>query len=561
MNVEGDLVQGGWLSAVGLEGEVREVGLLQVLTGSHAVRRLDVPVATMLPALLRQLLLPVVLDALGAPRSRRDWGERFGRGRFSPSEVDQLTHYLTDRYGRRFRVFDVERPFGQVAGLTAISGDVKPSTLLVPSIASGNNVPLFSALSEADHLELTDVQAALWLLHAQCWDTAAIKTGAVGDSQAKAGKTTGNPTSPLGQLGVIVPTGRTLYETLLLNTPVLPDGLDEADRPQWAWDERPASLGWKSPASPEWSARPAGGLLDLLTFQSRRIRLIGEETEQGVRVRQVVVCAGDRLAQTPEREPHTAWNHTAKPKAGQPPRRPRRHMSGRAAWQGLGALLALALPEDGDGPYTSVLLRQIGDLRADELLPADYPLGVETSALEYGNQSAVVENAIADTLPLPVVSLVAADDWLRAALLECAEQADRSGRALDGLHADLRRAAGGDALPRDRGERPSARLLHTVDTSMRRLLAGLRTIGEDYDQLERAQHAWELTLFQAAVREADALLAAVPARAVVGRTEKVNGKEVVFRSGKAAGVCRKRLNEILPRAVETRTAVREGSAA
>lgn len=96
---------------------------------------------------------------------------------------------------------------------------------------------------------------------------------------------------------------------------------------------------------------------------------------------------------------------------------------------------------------------------------------------------------------------------------------------------------------------------------MRRLLAGLRTIGEDYDQLERAQHAWELTLFQAAVREADALLAAVPARAVVGRTEKVNGKEVVFRSGKAAGVCRKRLNEILPRAVETRTAVREGSAA
>ncbi|WRZ96387.1 type I-E CRISPR-associated protein Cse1/CasA (plasmid) [Streptomyces sp. NBC_01007] len=560
METTGDLVHEGWISAVALDGEVEAVGLLQALAGSHTIRRLDVPVATMLPALLRQLLLPVVLDALGAPRSRREWGERFTRGRFSPEEVELLTGYLTGRYGDRFRLFGAERPFGQVAGLAALSGDVKPATLLVPSVASGNNVPLFSAFSEADHLDLTAVRAALWLVHAQCWDTAAIKTGAVGDPQAKAGKTTGNPTGPLGQLGVIVATGRTLYETLLLNTPVMPDGLEGTDRPQWAWDERPEALGWKSPASPEWSARPAGGLLDVLTFQSRRIRLIGEDTGQGVRVRQVVVCAGDRLAQTPETDPHTAWNHTAKPKPGQPPRRPRRHVSGRAAWQGLGALLALALPEDSDGPYTSLLLRQIGDLRADGVLPADYPLGVETCALEYGNQSAVVENALADTLPLPVVSLVAGDDWLRAALLECVEQADRTGRALDGLHADLRRAAGGDPLPRDKGERPSARFLHTVDAGMRRLLAGLRTIGEDYDLLERAQRAWELTLLRAAVREADMLLAAVPARAVVGRTERLNGKDVVFRSGKAVGMFRMRVSEILPRAVEA-PAVQEVGAA
>ncbi|UXY25182.1 type I-E CRISPR-associated protein Cse1/CasA [Streptomyces sp. HUAS TT20] len=555
-----DLVGEGWLAAVTLDGTTENLGLLRTLTEAHRIRRLDVPVATMQPAVLRQMLLPVLLDALGAPRSRREWQQRFERGQFSPEEAGRLTTYLTDRYGDRFRLFDVERPFGQAAGLTALNGEVKPSTLLVPSVASGNNVPLFSAFSEADHLDLAAAQAVLWLLHAQCWDTAAIKTGAVGDSQAKAGKTTGNPTGPLGQLGVIVPTGRTLFETLLLNTPVLPDGLEAGDRPQWAWDERPASLGWKSPAGPEWSTRPAGGLLDLLTFQSRRIRLVASETKQGVRVRQVVVSAGDRLAQTPETEPHTAWNHTAKPKPGQPPRRPRRHMSGRAAWQGLGALLALALSQDSDGPYTSALLRQIGDLRADEVLPADYPLGVEISALEYGNQSAVVENAITDTLPLPVVSLVAADDWLRLALLECAEQADRTGRALDGLHADLRRASGGEPLPRDRGDRPSVRLLHAVDTSMRRLLAGLRSIGEDYDLLERGQQAWELTLFEAAVREADVLLAAVPARAVVGRTEKVNGKDVVFRSGKGVGVFRMRLNEILRRAAEARAA-KEASAA
>ncbi|MEU5242664.1 type I-E CRISPR-associated protein Cse1/CasA [Streptomyces asoensis] len=559
MDAHGDLVQGSWLSAVAMDATVRAGGLLQALTGAHTIRRLDVPTLTMQAALLRQLLLPVTLDAVGAPRSRQEWGQRFDRGCFSAQESEKIGDYLTHRYGDRFRLFDDKRPFAQVTGLLALSGETKPSMLLVPTIASGNNVPLFSTRSEADHLELSPAQALLWLLHAQCWDTAAIKTGAVGDPQAKAGKTTGNPTGPLGQLGVIMPVGRNLYETLLLNTPILPDGLEETDRPQWAWDERPATLGWKSPSGPEWSARPAGGLLDLLTFQSRRIRLIPEDTEAGVRVRQVVVCAGDRLTQTPQTEPYTAWNHTAKPKAGQPPHRPRRHMSGRAAWQGMAALLSLALPAHSDGPYTSLLLRQIGDLRGDEVLPADYPLGVEVCALEYGNQSAVVENAIADTLPLPVVSLVAADTWLRSALLECVEQAERTGRALDSLHAHLRRAAGGDPLPRDKGERPSARFLHTVDTSMRRLLTGLRTIGEDYDLLERAQDAWELTLYQSALREADLLLAATPARAVVGRTEKVNGNEVVFRSGKAAAVFHKQLNETLPRALDLRAAQREES--
>ncbi len=550
MGPEGDLVHGKWIPVVDLDGGARDVGVLEVLAGAHEVRRLDLPAPSMLPVLLRQVLLPVVLDVLGAPRSGRDWGERFERGRLSPPEVEQVADYLGPRYGDRLRLLDRLRPFAQVAGLDAISGEVKPSTLLVPAIASGNNVPLFSGLTEADDLELTLPQAALWLLHAQCWDTAAIKTGAVGDPQAKAGKTTGNPTGALGQLGVIVPTGRTLYETLLLNIPVLPDGLDPADRPQWAASDGPLPAGVADPGSPRWSARPPLGLLDLLTFQSRRIRLIPVETDDGVRVRQVVICAGDRMTATSQTEPHTAWTHTTKPKAGRPAYRPRRHLSGRAAWQGMAALLALTLPEDSDGPYTSVLLRQIGDLNAEGWLPPDYPLGVTTCALEYGNQSAVVEHALADSIPLPIATLVAARDTVRAAVLECVAQADLVARALNYLHGDLRRAVGGDALPRDKGEHPSERLLHTVDRGMRRLLAGLRTVGDDADLLDKGQAAWEAVLRQAAVREAEGLLAAAPARATVGRTVKVNGKDVVYRAGAARARFYRTLDETLWRAAE-----------
>ncbi|MFH8684166.1 type I-E CRISPR-associated protein Cse1/CasA [Streptomyces lydicus] len=547
MDDDGELVHGGWLTTGATDGAVRTAGLLPVLVGAHTVRRLELPVPTMLPALLRQMLLPVVLDAIGVPRTRQEWAERFERGRFLDAEVARLTDYLGPRYGDRFRLFDGKRPFAQVARLEALNGETKSPAQLVPSIASGNNVPLFSSVTEGDELLLEPGQALLWLLHAHCWDTASIKTGAVGDPQAKNGKTTGNPTGPLGQLGVTVPVGRNLFETLMLNTPIVPDGLDPADRPQWAWDERPASLGWKSPAGPEWSPRPAGGLLDLLTFQARRIRLIPCETEQGPLVHRAIVCAGDRLAQTLESDPHTAWSHTVKPKAGPSQRRPRRHASGRSAWQGLGTLLALDLPVDGDGPYTSVLLRQAGDLGAEDVLPADYPLGVEICGLEYGTQSAVVENAVSDSLPLPVASLLAEDDWLRFAILECVGQADRVGRALDNLNNDLRRASGGDPLPRDKGQRPSSPFLHSLDATMRRLLAGLRTVGEDDDLLERAQLAWELSVRTAAVREAEALLAAAPPRAVVGQVEKHNGKEVVYRSGKAVGLFHKKVAEILTR--------------
>jgi CRISPR system Cascade subunit CasA len=562
MTNEGDLVHDAWLNAVVCDGAQQSVGLLDALSEADTIRRLELPVHTMLPVVLRQLLLPVMIDALGAPRTRQEWGERFHRGHFSKEDRERLAHYLGPRYGDRFRLFDADRPFAQVAGLKSLNGETKSAAQLVPSVASGNNVPLFSALSEADELLLTPGEAALWLLHVHCWDTASIKTGAVGDPQAKNGKTTGNPTGPLGQLGVVVPTGETLYETLLLNTPILPDGLEPTDRPQWAWDERPAGLGCKSPAEAAWSERPATGLLDLLTFQARRIRLITCETEQGPRVHRAIVSAGDRLAQTPEIEPHTAWQHTAKPKKGQPHRRPRRHTSGRAAWQGLGTLLAMTLPVQSDGPYTSLLLRQIGDLQGGRVLSGQYRLGVETSGLEYGTQSAVVENAIGDDLPLPVKALLAQDDWLREALLECAAQADQVARALDGLNNDLRRAAGGDPLPRDKGSRPSAQFLHSLDATMRRLLAGLRTVDEDDEELlERAQLAWEQSVQIAADREAGLLLAAAPPRAVVGRTVKNGDKEFVYRSGKAIGVFRAKLAEILTRAAEERRAEREEAAA
>ncbi|MET9871802.1 type I-E CRISPR-associated protein Cse1/CasA [Streptomyces sp. NPDC006386] len=546
-----NLVTEPWIPVSGDQGQTPELSLTQALLEAHDVPSLALPAPTMLPALLRQVLLPVVLHALGAPRTFEDWQRRFEQGRFTKDERELLADYLR-RHQHRFDLLSAtDRPFAQVANLRAASGETKSATLLLPSVASGNNVPLFSAFTEADVVELTPPQAALWLLHAHCWDTAAIKTGAVGDPKVKAGKTTGNPTGPLGQLGVIVPVGRTLYETIMLNSPVLFDGLEPDDRPQWAaaTEDYPTTPGEADPGTAVWSERSARGVLDQLTWQSRRIRLVATETPQGPRVTRVVVAAGDRLRLTPDLEPHTAWTHNPKPKPGQPALRPRRHRSGRSAWHGLDTLLALSLPTDGEGPYTSRLLRQVGELDAEGFLAPAYPLRVETYGLEYGNQSAVVENAIVDTLPMPVAALAAEDSDVRLAVLEAVGQADRVGRALDRLLMDLRRAAGGEPLPRDKGSRPSELLLYALDAAVRQLLSQLRHAGGDFDRLEGELADWEEILWSQASLIASQLLAAAPPTAFGGRETK----EGTFRSAMAERGFRNVLYATLPRAADART--------
>lgn len=283
-----NLVDDAWLPAQWKGGGRERVSLRVALTRAGELRGLAIEPPTLLSAVMRHVLLPVWFSALGQPSSRAEWRDRFERGGLDAQQGQLLDLYL-DTWRSSFDLFSPERPFAQVAGLETSAGETKPVSLLVPSVATGNNVPMFTSFTEAHAYEMTPEDAALWLLHAQCWDTAAIKTGAKDDEQAKKGKTTGNPTGPLGQLGVILPEGRTLYETLLLNTLVSWDakaagnaaGVGREDYPQWQSPE---------PHTSSWRKRPAAGPLDTLTWQSRRIRLVPEDTADGVRVRRVVVC-------------------------------------------------------------------------------------------------------------------------------------------------------------------------------------------------------------------------------------------------------------------------------
>ncbi|WP_329127520.1 type I-E CRISPR-associated protein Cse1/CasA [Streptomyces sp. NBC_01465] len=539
-------------------GIAREHPLGAALLDAHEFGNLVVEMPTQRAAVLRQALLPVVLDALGRPADEREWMTWFSRGRWSQEQRSKLEDYL-NKYGSLFDLFDQVNPFGQVAGLCTAKGETKSSGLLVATAATGNNVPLFASRTEGDTFSLTPAQAAHWLLHAQCWDTAAIKTGAVGDPKVKAGKTTGNPTGPLGQMGITLLVGATLFETLLLNVPVGAPPVS-SDLPQWRRRD-PADR--RSAGASPWQERMPEGLLDLWTWQSRRIRLFPEATDDGLRVTRVLVAAGDRMPYTPEIEPHTMWRVEPTGRRGvakgkgrtAPPRRPLRLQPGKAAWRGLDALLAPERQsqdagEKTSGFATSKLLDQAGALAPE--LGENYPLRVELSGIAYGNQSAVIEDVMFDALPLPLAAL-RADSDVHSALLEVTEQAEQLATAVNYLSADLRRSLGAEPIPWDKGQRPGELVLHALDPLVRRLLTGMRS-AEDLELIEAGQLAWEQLAWRTSWEVADRLLQAVPVGAFVGRAvSQGEGKpERTYRVSLAEASFLTRRGEILHRAEAAR---------
>jgi len=504
-----DLTSRPWVPVLA-RGRSQTVSLAEAMTRAHELDGMDFRRPLEGVAVLR-VLLAVLLDACGQPDNEDDWEARWEHGRL-PSEP--VVGYL-DTHRAAFDLLSAERPFAQTPGLRTARDEVKPLSVLLADVPAGNNVPLWGAVTDGVDLHLTPAQAARALLAAIAFDTAAIKSGAVGDPRAAHGKTTGNPTGPLGQLGIVIPTGRTLAETLLLNTPIARS------------DEHPGTPVWRRELTPAWTARRPDGLLDLLTWPARRVRLVhaggtdddptaasGEQAVTrvegtGVVVIGVVVTAGDRMPETPTTEPHTLWRIDAKPAAGRPTQLPRRHQPGQALWRGLPALLAVAA---GSGTTrTSRLLDQTATLTQRGVLTSP-PLRIVGIGVAYGTQSAVIDDVYLDELPLPVAALL--ETPARSLLLDVAEQADGLRRAANAFADGLRLAAGGDKAPWDRSLRLGDALLHRLDPGVRRLLAGLQ---RDPDRDTEAREAWSAFARSHALGLVDPAMAATPASAFLGR--------------------------------------------
>ncbi|MCD0442840.1 type I-E CRISPR-associated protein Cse1/CasA [Glycomyces sp. A-F 0318] len=506
-----------WIPVVLKDGGHRgrtELSLREALVRSDRVLRFDLPLETMVPALLRHLFLPVVMRAAGVPGDESDWASRFEDGPVRSGLAAHVERYLDDWHDR-FDLFDPERPFAQI-GVGRLPAEDRAEGLakLVTTSATGNNVPLFTATVEGQGHTMPPGEAALWLVHTLCWDTGGPKPS------PKDGVGAG----PLGTLGVVIPEGRNLFETIMLNLPILGGGLEPDDLPHWELPPRIYERRVTTDLEP-------GHRVRLFTQLSRSIRLVPDDAHEPRSVVGALVFPGIEYTAVPEYEPHTVW--ARKGENEQVKFVPKRHPYEHGTWWGLQSLLALprrlAVPGNQNQDHDRIerLARQLQTVAelAKLHLPNDFPLQVSVYGAKYTSPPGRCEGIIHDRIPVPVAALMTERDWPeRNAIAVSAAQIHDMAEALGRAWSHLRMAAGRGDNGRDAtGLDPIDLLLDRIDPLARRFLRALQTCLGDHQAVRSALWQWERDLRDHTLEVFEELLAMVGPRAVAGRTVDYEG--------------------------------------
>ncbi len=523
-----DLLEHPWIHATTLDGCPRELSLRAVFDDAPTLAALTGELPTQSFAILRLLLAVLRRAVQDMPGSTvqvwaKLWSEADRRSALAAIEA-----YL-DRYRQRFRLFDTEVPFMQVAGLRSAGDAVSSLDKLIADVPNGEKYFTTRAGAGVDRIDAAE--AARWLVHAQAFDPSGIKTGAVGDKRVKNNKGYPIGVAWTGGLGGVFLEGANLWETLLLNLVLSdPDGQRYPSEDLPVWERDP-----DGPA-PRPQGRPSGPA-DLCTWQSRRVRLV----HNGSHVTGVVLCNGDPLEPFNHHgiEPMTAWRYSEiqSKKAGHARHYPATHNPERTLWRGLASLLGEINPTPTSTVVPAVVEWARYLMDEDELDPI-YPMRLHATGMQYINNQSVVGEIIDDTLGFRA-AVLASDPRLRACALNAVAAAEDAVRAVAGLAADLARAGGGE--PDGARGRVRERGYFALDAPYRRWLAELVPHENGYAAYDLA---WQRTVRTVIEPLGNDLVTSAGQAAWIGR--EVNGE--YLDSGRAEIWFRARLRQILPAA-------------
>ncbi|MFD7446718.1 type I-E CRISPR-associated protein Cse1/CasA [Streptomyces sp. NPDC059909] len=540
-----DLTVRPWIPVQFTDGTEAVLSLRDVFAQAGTLRRVVGDLPTQEFALLR-LLLAVAQDALdGRLDDTDDWAELWEM-RQSEDPFDVVPGYL-EQHRARFDLLHPVHPFFQVAGLRTDKNEVFALDRIVADVPNGD--PFFS-MRRPGVDRLGFAEAARWVVHAHAYDTSGIKTGTVGDPDAKAGKAYPKGPAWAGNLGGIAAEGHTLRETLLLNLIASDSGLVHAakdDAP--AWRRPPCTPGESRDA--DFADRPSG-VRDLYTWQSRRIRLHYDADG----VHGVVLSYGDSLVQRNRQkyEPMTGWRRSEpqeKKLREVPVYLPREHKPQRAAWRGMEALVApIRQGEKADRNEPAGFLRPaltdwLGMLADEGHIKPSTRLRLRTYGAVYGTQQSVIDEITSDRVDLAVVLLGEQDQLLAQTAVDAVADADAAVRALADLAGDLAHATGIESDPAKEIARDLG--YAALDGPYRLWVNGL---APGVDRHEHRQ-TWQKSVFSTVWGLARRLLDEAGETAFTGRPLKTTKGTVVLDSALADLWFRSKLRRALP-AAQTR---------
>ncbi|RRD45912.1 type I-E CRISPR-associated protein Cse1/CasA [Tessaracoccus sp. OH4464_COT-324] len=492
-----NLLDEAWIPVLLKDRAAAQLSLLDVFRQSPLVRRICAELPTQSFAILR-LLLAICHDAVGF-HDEDDIAEALENG----LDVERIVDYLEQHRGR-FDLFDPQTPFYQVATLRTAKDEHSGLEKLISDVPNGTQ---FLTVRSGEAVErISAAEAAQWLVHCHAFDPSGIRSGAVGDPEVKGGR--GYPIGPgwCGQIGGVVLHGDSLARTLVLN--LVPTEGKPSDRPVWVLD----------PQTEQRKIEPTvPGPVSLLTWQSRRIRLVGDRDG----VTGLVLAQGDKM--TPQNrhdvEYMTAWRYS-KPqskKFGIDVYMPLKHDPARSGWRGLPAILSTPKVEDGkELTRRPRIVDSIGDISSFGDEDLEYSVGIELVGMDYGPQEATVAELVHDELDVRASLLGKQAVHVRAAVQDATDMADNCIWALGRLASSLAEAAGDfDGLDGAR-DRATLNAWAAIDPAARAWLSRLHAESVIVDALRE----WQKELGRILSEQAALLLENCPPQSVVGRKTK-----------------------------------------
>ncbi|MFT0848975.1 type I-E CRISPR-associated protein Cse1/CasA [Actinomycetaceae bacterium L2_0104] len=512
-----NLIDEPWVLVRFADGKLSELSLRDVFLKWKEIRELVGELPTVNFAIQR-LFLAILYRAAAEKRDAVvDFDAWFDLWEKPDAFGADVISYL-EGHRDRFDLRHPASPFFQVAGLRSAKNEVSSLERLVVDSPLGG---LFTMRTAAGLSQISWAEAARWLVHVHAFDVSGIKTGAVDDPRVK-----GNRGYPIGvawtgQIGGIALKGNNLFESLLLNmVPVQMDdtGLDyidpEDDLPPWEC----AQLG---PAMrDDTDYLDPTGPVDLYTWQSRRVRLVGNDTG----VTGVVLAQGDRMRPQDRYlyEPMTAWRYSEpqSKKLKSDTYMPLEHSPSRAFWRSLPAFvpqLNLTPPKKSVDKKSEVdafrppeTMRWLHYLTYREIIDYGQLVPVEVFGIEYGSNNSVISNVMTDSLSIPASILANDGDGARFNLRQALEQSERVGTVLGFFAKNLAVASG---LPSGDATRDSTRAAFYSQAGQE-FREWISTPALDREEI---RHDWEMRIGRISLSVAEELVIDAPETAIAGR--------------------------------------------
>lgn len=507
-----DLIEQPWIICETPRG-TEKLSIKQIFDGTKVPIQIRGDSPTQDYAVLRVLLAIFWRAHHGEPAEARSWEQWFISKRQELIEADRddvALEYL-DEHRHRFDLFDAEEPFMQVANLDT----TKATRQTVARILPDAEHDFFTMRTHEGRRSLAFDEAARWLIHTHAYDYSGIKSGAIGDPRVKGGRGYPIGTGWAGMTGGTIIRGRSLLETLLLNTPeeVLAPSSAE-DLPVWEREADSAAQrndrGGKleKPLAPQ-----PEGAADLATWQSRRIRLFTE----GDRVVAVLVSNGDQIPDAGKNifgDPMTPYRFSKnQSKKDQLAFYPKPYDAQRTMWRSLDALLV----SESDAGFTGAHhapkrpANLVNFSRIAKHQRSNEVADVHIVSMEYGPQSSSVGTVITGNIGLPLSLLQ--DDRLsrvhRQYVRDAADATRNAATSLGWFSGQLAVAAGGEyEFDVDAADR-----LYTVLEPL--FIAWLR--GLDLDNIEEEAVSWQAQIRKRLFQIADEAVRGAGQKALIGR--------------------------------------------